>query len=190
MSHPYRIVALVGSTSERSRTQALTEALIGALSARVPARTERLLLRELAPHLLADVGQATPSAPVQQALTALTQADLVIAATPVYKGSYAGLFKHLIDLIPPEALVGHPVLLAATGGSDRHALVVDHQLRPLFAFFRAQTVPSAVYGAEADFDGAAVHSTALWSRIDEAAEQAAQLLLARRAAVQLEPLAA
>lgn len=190
MSHPHRIVALVGSTSERSRTWALTEALIAALAARVPVHTERLLLRELAPHLLTDVGRPTPSAPVQQALTAITQADLLIAATPVYKGSYAGLFKHLIDLVPPEALVGHPVLLAATGGSDRHALVVDHQLRPLFAFFRAQTVPSAVYAAQADFDGLAVHSPALWARIDEATAQAAQLLSARRSSARPEAVAA
>lgn len=178
MSYPHRIAALVGSTSERSRTQGLVEAIVAALAARLPVQVETLSLRTLAPHLLP---LAAPGLPVQHALAAIAQADLLIAATPVYKGSYAGLFKHLIDLVPPDALVGRPVLLAATGGSDRHALVVDHQLRPLFAFFRAQGVPSAVYGAEADFDGLAVRSAALQARIDEAAAQAAQLLLAQRA---------
>jgi FMN reductase len=180
MSHPHRVVALIGSTSERSRTQALVEAIVAALAARLPVQVETLSLRTLAPHLLP---QGAPAPALQQALDTITAADLLIAATPVYKGSYAGLFKHLIDLVPPEALVGRPVLLAATGGSDRHALVVDHQLRPLFAFFRAQSVPSAVYAAEADFDGLAVRSAALQSRIDEAAAQAAQLLVAPRADV-------
>jgi FMN reductase len=90
----------------------------------------------------------------------------------VYKGSYTGLFKHLFDLVAPDSLVGCPVLLAANGGSDRHALVVDHQLRPLFAFFRALTVPSAVYAAEADFDGYTLDSVAVHARIDEAVGQA------------------
>jgi FMN reductase len=89
------------------------------------------------------------------------------------------LFKHLFDLVGPEALVGTPVLLAANGGSDRHALVVDHQLRPLFAFFRALTVPSAVYAAESDFEGYTLRSTALEARIDEAVAQASGLLTRR-----------
>jgi len=76
------------------------------------------------------------------------------------KGSHAGLFKHLFDLVAPDALVGRQVLLAATGGSDRHALVVDHQLRPLFGGFRALTVPSSVYAADADFDGHALRAAA------------------------------
>ena len=80
----------------------------------------------------------------------------------------------------PDALVGRPVLLAATGGSDRHALVVDHQLRPLFGFFRALTVPSAVYASDADFDGYSLRSDNLLARIQEAAVQAAGLLAARQ----------
>jgi FMN reductase len=72
------------------------------------------------------------------------------------------------------------VLLAANGGSPRHALVVDHQLRPLFAFFRALTVPSAIYATESDFDGYTVDSEALQARIAEAVDQAARLLLSRR----------
>jgi FMN reductase len=109
-------------------------------------------------------------------LRAIESADLIVAATPVYKGSYTGLFKHLFDLLDPDALVGRPVLLAANGGSDRHALVVDHQVRPLFAFFRALTLPSAVYASENDFDGYTLRSGALLARIDEAVHQAAQQL--------------
>ena len=77
--------------------------------------------------------------PTRQAIEA---ADLLIVASPVYKGSYTGLFKHLFDFVGYEALIGKPTLLLATGGSERHALVIDHQLRTLFGFFRAATVPT------------------------------------------------
>lgn len=51
----------------------------------------------------------------------------------MYRGSYTGLFKHFFDFIHQDALIDKPILLAATGGSERHALVIDHQLRPLRA---------------------------------------------------------
>jgi FMN reductase len=86
-------------------------------------------------------------------------------ATPVYRASYTGLFKHLFDLVHHESLIDIPVLLAATGGSDRHALVIDHQLRPLFSFFQAQTLPVGVYAVEKDFDGYDIASAALQERI-------------------------
>lgn len=75
----------------------------------------------------------------------LETADLLIVGTPVYKGSYTGLLKHLIDLLDYRALAGVPVGLIATGGSDRHALVVEHYLRPLFGFFTARTLPTGVF---------------------------------------------
>ena len=67
-------------------------------------------------------------------------ADALVLASPVYKGSYCGLFKHLLDLLDPLSLAGKPVLLGATGGGPRHALVIEHQLRPLLGFFEAQTL--------------------------------------------------
>lgn len=176
MTSSYRITAVVGNAGEPSRTQVLARALIDALARRLPIEVELLEIQHLAPLIGPTLhpGQLAPAA--AQALRSIAEADLLIAASPVYKGSYSGLFKHLFDLLPPEALVGRPVLLAANGGSDRHALVVDHQLRPLFAFFRALTVPSAVYAAETDFDGYVLRSAPLQQRIDEATEQAATLL--------------
>ncbi len=67
----------------------------------------------------------------------MTGADGVIAVTPVFTASYSGLFKSFFDLIDPTALTGTPVLIGATGGTARHSLVLDHALRPLFAYLRA-----------------------------------------------------
>lgn len=180
---PLNIAIVIGSPTDPSRTQVLALALAYAVAAALPrhlgVQRQVLAMARLAPHLTA-LGTAPGLSPDgAAAVHCLEAADLVIAATPVYKGSYTGLFKHLFDAVPPDALVGRPVLLAATGGSDRHALVVDHQLRPLFAFFRALSVPSVVYATDADFEGYQLRSPALLARIQEAASQAAALLAAR-----------
>lgn len=179
MTTPHRITVVIGNTGDRSRTKVLALAIADALAAALPVNLQVLEIVKLAPHIGGAVSPHELAAEGAAALRAIETADLVIAATPVYKGSYSGLFKHLFDLVSPDALVNRPVLLAANGGSDRHALVVDHQLRPLFAFFRALTVPSAVYAAESDFDGYSLSSDALKARIAEAVEQAKALLAHR-----------
>jgi FMN reductase len=98
----------------------------------------------------------------------LTAADAIVVGSPVYKGSYSGLFKHFFDLIEPARLAGVPVVLTATGGGDRHALVVEHQLRPLFGFFSSHTIATAIYASQPDFVDGHVHSEALLRRIDAA----------------------
>lgn len=101
----------------------------------------------------------------------LLAADALILASPVYKGSYSGLFKHLFDLIEPEALQGKPILLAATGGGDRHMLVVEHQLRPLFAFFEAEVLPTSVYASTQDYTENRLSGAGVLQRLDRAIDQ-------------------
>ena len=96
--------------------------------------------------------------------------------TPVYKDSYTGALKHLFDLIPPNALAGKPVLLAATGGTPPHGLVVDHQLRPLFGFFKALTIPASIFALESDFQGYSVEQPALVERVRRAADEITDVL--------------
>lgn len=183
MTTPHRITLVIGNTGERSRTKVLAQAIGDALAAALPVTLQVVEVWKLAPQIgPALTPQGLPDE-AAAALRAIASADLLVAVTPVYKGSYTGLFKHLFDLLAPDALVGRPVLLAANGGSDRHALVVDHQLRPLFGFFRALTVPSAVYAAEADFDGYVLTGAGLQARIAEAVQQA-QALLAHRTPAQ------
>jgi FMN reductase len=179
MPHLPLLTVVTGNAGPVSRTKVLALALADAVAQRVPVQRRVLEIADLAAHIGTVQDPRQLGTEGSAALAAITSADLLIAVSPVYKGSYPGLFKHLFDLVPPEALVGRPVLLAANGGSDRHALVVDHQLRPLFAFFRALTVPSAVYASEADFDGHVLRDGPLQARIAEAADQAAALLRGR-----------
>lgn len=175
MSSALNVVALIGSptSTATSRTLLLVRHLLEALQQRLHASVTLVELAPIARSLGQSLSRAEASPEVQQALATVESADLLVVAAPVYRGSYPGLFKHLVDFIELDALVDTPVLLAATGGSERHALVIDHQLRPLFSFLQAHTLPIGVYATPADFAGAQVSSTALQARIELAAERAA-----------------
>ncbi len=103
---------------------------------------------------------------VEQEIRAVETADILVAAVPVYRASYPGMFKHFFDLVDQYGLANKPVILVATGGSDRHALVIEYALRPLFAFFQAATIPVGFYANAGDFDGALVLNSEVYSRIE------------------------
>jgi FMN reductase len=131
------------------------------------AEASRHLFRGLSRDALDSSGEAI--------VRRIEAADVLVVGTPVYRGSYTGALKHLFDLVDHRALAGKRVVLAATGGSRLHGLVIEHQLRPLFGFFGALTAPTTIYGAPEDFDGAQITSAELWGRIDRAAEEAVAL---------------
>ena len=112
-----------------------------------------------------------PRPKVKEAIERLAEADAIIASTPVYKAGISGLFKSFADLIDDDLLIAKPVILAATGGTARHAMVVDEQMRPLFAFLRAIPVPTSLYAAPEDWG-----SSDLGTRITRAATELALLL--------------
>jgi len=176
MTRPFKVVAVSGNVQRPSRTLVLVEELIAAIGDVLPIEAHTIELGPLAPQIGGALYRSQLPASVEAELAAIESADLLIVASPVYRGSYTGLFKHLFDFVHQDALIDVPVLLAATGGSDRHALVIDHQLRPLFSFFQARTLPIGVYASEQDFTGYAVGSAALKARIALAAERAAPLV--------------
>ena len=175
MSTPLKVVAVNGSAHQPSRTLVLIQALLAELDQRLMLDTQIVDLSTIARQLGASLTREELPADIEAQLVAIESADLLIAAAPVYRGSFPGHFKHLFDLVGMDALTDKPVLLAATGGSDRHALVLEHQLRPLFSFLQALTLPIGVYASTADFDGYQVGSKALAHRIALAADRAAPL---------------
>ncbi|KAF1022047.1 MAG: FMN reductase (NADPH) [Paracidovorax wautersii] len=177
-----KVVAVSGSSFAPSRTLVLAQALIDGLQGQLHLQAEVVNLADIARDLGAALGRGELPAHIETQLQAIENADLIIAATPVYRGGLPGHFKHLFDLVGIDALANTPVLLAATGGSDRHALVIDHQLRPLFSFLQSITLPIGVYGATADFDGYDISSAHLQARIQLAVERAVPLFEAHRRA--------
>lgn len=173
-----RIVALTGSLSQPSRTRALVELIAERAAAGNAAQVEVIDIAELAPVLGGAVspGQLPPA--VAAAHRTLEAADLIILGSPVYKGSYSGLFKHFLDLADPAKLSGKVAILAATGGSDRHALVLENQWRPLASFFELVTAPSGVFVKDTDFVQyqLAVDRHDVLARINLAVAQAQRLL--------------
>lgn len=125
--------------------------ILDELSEAINIKVHFVKLSEIGPLLGGAIYRNQLPQRVQDDLAAVEAADALIVGTPVYRASFTGLFKHFFDFVEQTALVDVPVLLAASGGSDRHALVLEHQLRPLFSFFQAQTLPIGVYATDRDF---------------------------------------
>lgn len=177
---PARVVAISAGMGQPSSSRLLADRVVAAvrrdaagagLDVEVEVIELRPLARDLADHLLTGV----PSARLREALSAVAAADGVIAVTPVFAASYAGLFKTFVDLLDPDALTGTPVVVAATAGTARHSLVLDHALRPLFTYLRAVVVPTGVFAATDDFgsagDGAGADGLPLQARVERAAAE-------------------
>lgn len=121
-------------------------------------------LRELAADITTALTSQLATPKLQRATGALGEADGIIAATPVYKAGASGLFTSFFHVLDDDLLIGKPVVLAATAGTARHALVADEQMRSLFAYLRTLTVPTSLFAAPEDWS-----DPALSKRIDRAA---------------------
>ncbi|MGW2299880.1 FMN reductase [Streptomyces sp. NPDC001809] len=185
-----KLVAVSAGLSSPSSTRLLADRLLQAARYRLAEQeyavdVQVVELRDLAVDIAHHLVTGFPSGKLQEAIDAVTGADGVIAVTPVFTASYSGLFKSFFDLVDPTALTGTPVLIGATGGTARHSLVLDHALRPLFAYLRAHVVPTAVYAASEDWGaGGSEASPAGWgeglpSRITRAGTEFADAVAAR-----------
>lgn len=173
---PLRVVIVNGSPSEQSKTMGLANVALSTLERMMPVEVHRVDVHHLGNGFTSAVDREDVTSEVDDALRAAEQADLLIAATPVFRGSYTGLFKHFFDLIEQYALANKPVFLLATGGGEHHALALDHALRPLFAFFQALTLPVAVFASSGDFEGTTLLNPRVYSRIQTALEDVQDLL--------------
>ncbi|GGY41194.1 FMN reductase [Streptomyces tanashiensis] len=180
-----KLVAVSAGLSTPSSTRLLADRLAESVRDDLGTQgheveVEVIELRELALAVANNLVTGFPASQLAYAIDAVTGADGVIAVTPVFTASYSGLFKSFFDLIDPAALTGKPVLVAATGGTARHSLVLEHALRPLFAYLRAAVVPTAVYVASEDWGARGdAYTDGLPARIRRAGAELAVLMAAR-----------
>ncbi|PCF95582.1 FMN reductase [Vreelandella nigrificans] len=171
MSNILKVTAVSGSPNAISRTTSVINEITQRIGLSDNVELHIVELSDIGKDLGIASSGSIPNA-LKNHIDAIENADFLIVASPVYRASYTGLLKHLFDLVHAESLFDTPVLLAATGGSERHALVIDHQLRPLFSFFQALTLPVGVYATEKDFEGYKIVNPEVLLRIDLAVKRA------------------
>jgi FMN reductase len=166
------LVVVSAGLSNPSSTRLLAERLTAAAVAALgDVEVTHVELRDLAHQLTDQLLTGFPGPELATAEAAVAAADGLVVVTPVFSASYSGLFKMFFDVLETGALDGKPVLVAATAGTARHSLVLEHALRPLFAYLHAVVVPTGVFAATDDFAG-----TDLDSRIGRAAGELAALM--------------
>jgi FMN reductase len=176
MTRTLKVVAVSGSLNHPSKTTALVEEIVAALARALPIESHVITLTDLGPSLAGALTRSQLPPEAEAELQRIETADLLVVASPVYRASFTGLFKHLFDFIDQYALVDTPVLLAASGGSERHALIIEHQFRPLFAFFQALTLPVGIYAHDSDFTDYRLTNETLRARIEKAVAKAVPVI--------------
>jgi FMN reductase len=173
------VVGISGNLTRPSKTRLFIEHIAGEVARNVGAASAVYDIEDLGPSFARArrVSDLDPAA--RSIVEQLSQAAVLVVGSPTFKGSYTGLFKHFFDLLDPNSLKGKPVILAATGGGERHSLIVEHQLRPLFGFFEALTIPTAIYASDRDFADGALVSEAIRARAQQAVAEACRVAQSR-----------
>jgi len=176
------LAIVTGGLREPSSTRLLADRIGAAVRAElaeagVEAESSVIELRPLGRGIMDAMLTGFAGPELDAAFEAVAGADGMIAVTPAFNASYSGLFKSFFDVLPEESLADMPVLIAATGGTERHSLVLEHAMRPMFSYLHAVISPTGVYAATEDF-GAGHAITDLGQRIGRAAAQFARLLRA------------
>lgn len=172
MSEPkreFRLAVVSGGTSDPSSTRLLADRVAGRAAALASDRGESVVvdvidLRGLSGEIATALTSQLMGPGLERAVEVLGRADGIVASAPVYKAAPSGLFSSFFHVLDNDLLIAKPVVLAATAGTARHALVVDDQMRPLFAYLRTMTVPTSVFAASEDWNDAE-----LGKRVDRAA---------------------
>ena len=173
-----KIAVITSGLSQPSSTRLLADRLADATTRHlrdlgVDVEVEIIELRDTAADVVNNLMTGFPSPKLESAIETVTGADALIAVTPIFTTSYSGLFKSFIDILDPASLTGMPVLIAATGGTERHSLALDYAMRPLFTYLHAVVSPTAVYAASSDWGDA---ESSLGERIERASAEFASLV--------------
>lgn len=167
-----RIVGFSGNLTSPSKTRGFIAHIAEQAAASLGGSTKIYDIADLGLSFTAARWPTQLDSQASGIIDEIGEADLLVVGTPTFKGSYTGLFKHFFDLLDPQLLRGKPIILAATGGGDRHSLIVEHQLRPLFGFFEAFTLPTAIYVSDRDFLDGKLSNPLIDSRVAQAVSEA------------------
>lgn len=159
------VVGVSGSPTRPSRTSALVDLVTHAFAESLGGEPTVIELAPLLGELGAGPFRSDIGPNARAAVELVEAADVIVVGSPAYRATYTGLFKLFFDHVGQYALADKPIILTATGGSDRHALLVEHQMRPLFGFFQALTLPLGIFASEADFTDYRVTSPELLDRL-------------------------
>ena len=175
-TEPLKLVVVSAGTSDPSSTRLLADRTADRVTALAARRGHEVTvgaieLREIAADISTALVSQLVTPKLRQAITALAEADGIIAAAPVYKAGPSGLFTSFFDVLDNDLLIGKPVVLAATAGTARHALVADEAMRPMFAYLRTMTAPTSLFAAPEDWSDPALNT-----RIDRAAVELVLLM--------------
>lgn len=173
------VVGISGNLTRPSKTRLFIEHIAGEVARSTGAASATYDIEDLGPSFTQARRVSDLAPPARTIVEQLSNAAILVVGSPTFKGSYTGLFKHFFDLLDPNSLKGKPVILAATGGGERHSLVVEHQLRPLFGFFEALTIPTAIYASDRDFADGALVSEAIRARAQQAVAEACRVAQTR-----------
>lgn len=169
------IAVVTGGLREPSSTRLLADRLAAAVRADLPTAQFKVFeLRKYGRSVMDMMLTGFATSDLEQVFEILAGADALIAVTPAFNASFSGLFKSFFDVLPEGTLKDMPVLIGATGGTERHSLVLEHALRPMFSYLHTMVSPTAVYAATDDFGGAG--SLGLSRRIDKAAAEFVRLI--------------
>ena len=179
-----KLVVVSAGLSQPSSTRLLSDQLSSAtqrclIQHGAEPVVETIELRDHGHALMNNLLTHFPDPELGQAISVVLQADGLIAVTPIFNASYSGLFKLFFDVLEADSLSDKPVLIAATGGTARHSLALEHAMRPLFAYLRSVVVPTSVFAASDDWGAGGGEDPSLASRVNRAARELAALMLDR-----------
>jgi FMN reductase len=187
------LVVVSAGLSQPSTTRLLADRLSAAVDrhlrdAGIEPHIQVIELRDHAMDLTNNLLTGFPSPRLQAAIDGVLGADGLIAVTPIFSASYSGLFKTFFDVLERDGLAGKPVLIAATGGTPRHSLAIEHAVRPLFGYLNAAVVATGVYAAAQDWGGGGLAADgSLVDRIDRAAREIATAIVAHPPVASADP---
>ncbi len=173
------IVSINGSPRVGSRTGILLQSIVDSISAKAQVRSERVDLAAESSEIFSGISRDKLTQRGEELVSLAEQADLMVIGSPIYRGTYTGIFKHYFDLVDRDRIANGLAVIAATAGAPHHALAIEHQFRPLMGFFNVQTAASAPFGVDIDFEGGRIVNKTLLNQVGRAASEAAFLLTGR-----------